>query len=67
MKYFEIILKQKKGLFSMFLLMGTVIMYFTDVSFLNFVIAFFIATLLAFYIEYNDNKSKIMLFFRKWF
>jgi hypothetical protein len=57
----------KVSLVLIFLTMGVIITTFTNIKFVDFILAFMVATLFAFYIEYNNSQSKLMIILRKYF
>ena len=57
----------KVSLVLIFLTMGVIITTFTNIKFVDFIFAFILATLFAFYIEYNNSQSKLMIILRKYF
>ena len=57
----------KLSLVLIFLTMGVIITTFTNIKFVDFILAFMVATLFAFYIEYNNSQSKLMIILRKYF
>lgn len=57
----------KLSLVLIFLTMGVIITTFTNIKFVDFILAFIVATLFAFYIEYNNSQSKLMIILRKYF
>ena len=57
----------KVSLVLIFLTMGVIITTFTNIKFVDFILAFMVATLFAFYIENNNSQSKLMIILRKYF
>jgi hypothetical protein len=57
----------KLSLVLIFLTMGVIITTFTNIKFVDFILAFMVATLFAFYIEYNNSQSKLMIVLKKYF
>jgi hypothetical protein len=57
----------KVSLVLIFLTMGVIITTFTNIKFVDFILAFMVATLFAFYIEYNNSQSKLMIVLKKYF
>ena len=67
MEYLKKISEYKLSLVLIFLTMGVIITTFTNIKFVDFILAFIVATLFAFYIEYNNSQSKLMIILRKYF
>jgi uncharacterized membrane protein len=67
MSFLKNILNKKIQVGILFVSLGLIIALFTKIKFLSFLFIFILAVLLAFYIEYNTNQSKLMKFIRKWF
>jgi hypothetical protein len=67
MSFLKNILNKKIQVGILFVSLGLTIALFTKIKFLSFLFIFILAVLLAFYIEYNTNQSKLMKFIRKWF
>jgi uncharacterized membrane protein len=67
MNFLKNILNKKIQVGILFVSLGLIIALFTKIKFLSFLFIFILAVLLAFYIEYNTNQSKLMKFIRKWF
>lgn len=67
MSFLKNILNKKIQVGILFVSLGLIIALFTKIKFLSFLFIFILSVLLAFYIEYNTNQSKLMRFIRKWF
>lgn len=67
MKYLEKIVENKSSLIFLFLILGYIVTSFSNIDWFSFTLAFIIGTLFAFYIEYNNSKSKVMIFLREYF
>ena len=67
MSFLKNILNKKIQVGILFVSLGLIIALFTKIKFLSFLFIFILTILLAFYIEYNTNQSKLMKFIRKWF
>ena len=67
MKYLKKIAENKSSLAFLFLILGYIVTSFTNIDWFSFTLAFIVGTLFAFYIEYNNSNSKIMIFFKEYF
>ncbi len=67
MKYLQKILEFKLIIGLIYLTMGFIVAFFTNIKFVDYTMAFIVATFIAFYIEYNNNQSKLMVMIRKYF
>ena len=67
MKYLEKIEEHKSSLVLIFLILSLIVTSFTNIDLLDFTLVFIVTVLFAFYIEYNNSNSKIMIFLRKYF
>lgn len=67
MKYLEKIVEHKSSLVLIFLILSLIVTSFTNIDLLDFTLVFIVAILFAFYIEYNNSKSKLMIILRKYF
>ncbi|MDX9901054.1 MAG: hypothetical protein RBT22_06145 [Aliarcobacter sp.] len=67
MKYLEKIVEHKSSLVLIFLILSLIVTSFTNIDLLDFTLVFIVAVLFAFYIEYNNSKSKLMIILRKYF
>jgi hypothetical protein len=67
MKYLEKIEEHKSSLVLIFLILSLIVTSFTNIDLLDFTLVFIVAVLFAFYIEYNNSNSKLMIFLRKYF
>ena len=67
MKYLEKIVEHKSSLVLIFLILSLIVTLFTNIDLLDFTLVFIVAVLLAFYIEYNNSNSKLMVILREYF
>lgn len=67
MKYLEKIEEHKSSLVLIFLILSLIVTSFTNIDLLDFTLVFIVAVLFAFYIEYNNSNSKLMIFLREYF
>ena len=67
MKYLEKIEEHKSSLVLIFLILSLIVTLFTNIDLLDFTLVFIVAVLFAFYIEYNNSNSKLMIFLREYF
>ena len=67
MKYLEKIEEHKSSLVLIFLILSFFVTSFTNIDLLDFTLVFIVAILFAFYIEYNNSNSKLMIFLREYF
>lgn len=67
MKYLEKIVEHKSSLVLIFLILSLIVTSFTNIDLLDFTLVFIVAVLFAFYIEYNNSNSKLMIFLREYF
>lgn len=67
MKYLEKIVEHKSSLVLIFLILSLIVTSFTNIDILDFTLVFIVAVLFAFYIEYNNSNSKLMIILRKYF
>lgn len=67
MKYLEKIEEHKSSLVLIFLILSLIVTSFTNIDLLDFTLVFIVAVLFAFYIEYNNSNSKLMMILRKYF
>ena len=67
MKYLEKIEEHKSSLVLIFLILSFFVTSFTNIDLLDFTLVFIVAVLFAFYIEYNNSNSKLMIFLREYF
>ncbi len=67
MKYLEKIVEHKSSLVLIFLILSLIVTSFTNIDLLDFTLVFIVAVLFAFYIEYNNSNSKLMMILRKYF
>ena len=66
MKYLKKIEEHKSSLVLIFLILSLIVTLFTNIDLLDFTLVFIVAVLFAFYIEYNNSTSKLMIFFREY-
>ena len=67
MKYLEKIVEHKSSLVLIFLILSLIVTLFTNIDLLDFTLVFIVAVLFAFYIEYNNSNSKLMMILREYF
>ena len=67
MKYLEKIVEHKSSLVLIFLILSLIVTLFTSIDLLDFTLVFIVAILFAFYIEYNNSNSKLMMILREYF
>jgi hypothetical protein len=67
MKYLEKIEEHKSSLVLIFLILSLIVTSFTNIDLLDFTLVFIVAVLFAFYIEYNNSNSKLMVILREYF
>ena len=67
MKYLEKIEEHKSSLVLIFLILSLIVTSFTNIDLLDFTLVFIVAVLFAFYMEYNNSNSKLMIFLREYF
>mgnify|MGYP003429444763 FL=1 len=67
MKYLEKIVEHKSSLVLIFLILSLIVTSFTNIDLLDFTLVFIVAVLFAFYIEYNNSNSKLMVILREYF
>ena len=67
MKYLEKIVEHKSSLVLIFLILSLIVTLFTNIDLLDFTLVFIVAILFAFYIEYNNSNSKLMVILREYF
>lgn len=67
MKYLEKIEEHKSSLVLIFLILSLIVTLFTNIDLLDFTLVFIVAVLFAFYIEYNNSNSKLMVILREYF
>ena len=67
MKYLEKIVEHKWSLVLIFLILSLIVTLFTNIDLLDFTLVFIVAVLFAFYIEYNNSNSKLMVILREYF
>ncbi|MCT7506991.1 hypothetical protein [Aliarcobacter cryaerophilus] len=67
MKYLEKIVEHKSSLVLIFLILSLIVTLFTNIDLLDFTLVFIVAVLFAFYIEYNNSNSKLMVILREYF
>ena len=67
MKYLEKIVENKSSLVLIFLILSLIVTLFTNIDLLDFTLVFIVAVLFAFYIEYNNSNSKLMVILREYF
>ena len=67
MKYLEKIVEHKSNLVLIFLILSLIVTLFTNIDLLDFTLVFIVAVLFAFYIEYNNSNSKLMVILREYF
>lgn len=67
MKYLEKIEEHKSSLVLIFLILSLIGTSFTNIDLLDFTLVFIVAVLFAFYIEYNNSNSKLMVILREYF
>ena len=67
MKYLEKIVEHKSSLVLIFLILSLIVTLFTNIDLLDFTLVFIVAVLFAFYIEYNNSNSKLMIILREYF
>ena len=67
MKYLEKIVEHKSSLVLIFLILSLIVTSFTNIDLLDFTLVFIVAVLFAFYIEYNNSNSKLMMILREYF
>ena len=67
MNYLEKIEEHKSSLVLIFLILSFFVTSFTNIDLLDFTLVFIVAVLFAFYIEYNNSNSKLMVILREYF
>ena len=67
MKYLEKIVEHKSSLVLIFLILSLIVTLFTNIDLLDFTLVFIVAVLFAFYIDYNNSNSKLMVILREYF
>ena len=67
MKYLEKIVEHKSSLVLIFLILSLIVTSFTNIDLLDFTLVFIVAVLFAFYMEYNNSNSKLMMILREYF
>ena len=67
MKYLEKIVEHKSNLVLIFLILSLIVTLFTNIDLLDFTVVFIVAVLFAYYIEYNNSNSKLMVILREYF
>mgnify|MGYP003418155987 FL=1 len=67
MKYLEKIVEHKSSLVLIFLILSLIVTLFTNIDLLDFTLVFIVAVLFAFYIEYKNSNSKLMVILREYF